>query len=86
MTGRATSTSHAGLPQTAGTAPSFPHFDSKMEQMTRAETLRMIAERLASSDARKRMPKNKSMTSQDRQELYLWAEHELKAPAAGDGR
>jgi hypothetical protein len=57
-----------------------------MKQMSQAETLRMIAERLASSDARKRMPKNKAMTSQDRQELYLWAEQQLKAATAGDGK
>ena len=74
------------IPQAAGAAPSFPHFDSNMKQMSQAETLRMIAERLASSDARKRMPKNKAMTSQDRQELYLWAEQQLKAATAGDGK
>jgi hypothetical protein len=73
-------------PQAPGTAPGFPHFDSNMEQMSRADTLRMIAERLASSDARRRMPKNKAMTSQDRQELYLWAERELKDPAGGAGK
>jgi hypothetical protein len=57
-----------------------------MGQMKHADTLRMIAERLASSDPRKRMPKNKPMSSQERQELFLWAEQELKELTAKDRR
>ena len=66
-----------------GQVPTFPHLNHEMDPMARYETLRMIAERLSSNDQRKRMPKNKPMASQERQELYLWAEQLLKETEAG---
>lgn len=69
-----------------GQAPTFPHFDHAMDPVARSETLRMMAERLASNDPRKRMPKNKPMASQERQELFLWAEQTLKESEAGESR
>jgi hypothetical protein len=55
----------------------FPHLDDAMQQRPAQDTIGRIMERLASSDPKRRMPKNKIMSSQERQELYLWAQQEL---------
>ena len=55
----------------------FPHLNSKDEQIPAQETLERMASRISVSDERKRMPKNKPMSSQERQELYLWLQSEL---------
>jgi hypothetical protein len=55
----------------------FPHLDDAMQQRPAQDTIARIMERLASTDPKRRMPKNKIMSSQERQELYLWAQQEL---------
>ena len=41
---------------------------------------------LAQTALMKRMPKNKIMSSQERQELYLWTQQELSRIGKGDVR
>ena len=55
----------------------FPHIDDAMQQRPAQDTITRMMERLSSSDPKRRMPKNKIMSSQERQELYLWAQQEL---------
>ena len=55
----------------------FPNFNSKNEQIGAHETLEKIASRISATDPKKRMPKNKPMSSQERQELFLWVQSEL---------
>jgi hypothetical protein len=55
----------------------FPHLNSKDEQLAAQETLQRMASRLSDTDPKKRMPKNKPMSSQERQELFLWVQSEL---------
>jgi hypothetical protein len=55
----------------------FSHMTKAGEQMTASQSLQSIAARLASNDPRQRMPKNKPMSSQERQELYIWVQNEL---------
>lgn len=55
----------------------FPHLDDAMQQRPAQDTITRMMERLSSSDPKRRMPKNKIMSSQERQELYLWAQQEL---------
>lgn len=50
----------------------FPHLDSAGAQKPRRDTLDGIISRLSSTDPELRMPYKKMMTSQERQELYLW--------------
>jgi len=45
-----------------------------------------MMERLSSTDPKKRMPKNKIMSSQERQELYLWAQQELSSIGKGEAQ
>ena len=60
-----------------GRSQTFPHLDDNMNQVSTKDTMTKIMERLASSNPKSRMPKNKIMSSQERQELYLWAQQEL---------
>ena len=55
----------------------FPHLNAKDQQIDGKETLERMAMRLSVNDEKKRMPKNKPMSSQERQELYLWVQSEL---------
>lgn len=55
----------------------FPHLNSKDEQIAALETLQRMSSRLSHTDSKKRMPKNKLMSSQERQELFLWVHSEL---------
>ena len=60
-----------------GKSQVFPHLNSKNEQIAAQETLQRMASRLSDTDLKKRMPKNKPMSSQERQELFLWVQSEL---------
>jgi hypothetical protein len=60
-----------------GKSLTFPHLDDTMQQMPAQDTMTKIMERLSSTNLKTRMPKNKIMSSQERQELYLWAQQEL---------
>jgi hypothetical protein len=55
----------------------FPHLNSKDQQFPAQETLERMSSRLSNVDPKKRMPKNKPMSSQERQELFLWVQSEL---------
>lgn len=61
----------------------FPHLDNDMQQKAAGETITRVMERLSSSDPKTRMPKNKIMSSQERQELFLWAQQELSRIGGG---
>jgi hypothetical protein len=65
-----------------GRNKTFPHFDHLMTQMTARETLAKLVERISTSEAKKRMPKNKLMSNRERQELFLWAQGELSRLSA----
>ena len=60
-----------------GKGRTFPHLDKDSLQLSAPETLARIIERLSSTDPNVRMPKNRHMSSQERQELFLWAQQEL---------
>lgn len=55
----------------------FPHVDAKGVQIAPRDTLARMAERLAINDPRRRMPLQRVMPGQERQELYLWVQDEL---------
>ena len=55
----------------------FRHLDPKMAQLSARDSLARVVERLSSFDAATRMPKGKVMPSDERQELFLWAQEEL---------
>lgn len=65
------------VPAPDGKGRTFPHLTSRNEQLPAARTLEQIASRVSSSDLKFRMPKNKPMSSQERQELFLWVQKEL---------
>lgn len=54
----------------------FPH-EEKGEQLPLHTTLEKISHRLSASDPALRMPLLRDMPSQERQELYLWAQEQL---------
>jgi hypothetical protein len=60
-----------------GHGKTFQHMNAKGEQRPALETFQQMANRLATADAKTRMPKNKPMASHERQELYLWLEAEI---------
>jgi hypothetical protein len=62
----------------------FPHLDRDLKQFSVEETLTRIIDRLSSSDPKARMPKNRLMSSQERQELVLWAQEQLARIAKGE--
>jgi hypothetical protein len=65
------------VPAPDGKGRTFPHLDKDSHQLSPQETLARIIERLSSTDPHLRMPKNRLMSSQERQELFLWAQEEL---------
>lgn len=67
-----------------GKGKTFPHLDDAFAQVSTRETLAQLVERISSSDPKKRMPKNKLMSSPERQELFLWAQQVLNRLKAGE--
>lgn len=67
-----------------GKSKTFPHLDDAFAQVSAHETLAQFVERISSSDPKKRMPKNKLMSSPERQELFLWAQQELNRLKSGE--
>ncbi len=61
----------------SGHGKTFPHLTNQNVQIPAVETLHQMSRRLASTDPKVRMPKNKPMSSQDRQDLFLWVQNEL---------
>jgi len=55
----------------------FRHVDDRLAQLSARDSLARVIERLSSSDVSVRMPKGKVMGSDERQELFLWAQEEL---------
>lgn len=55
----------------------FPHLDEQGKTIPAAESLARLISRVTTDDAELRMPRGISMSSQDRQELYRWAQDEL---------
>jgi mono/diheme cytochrome c family protein len=60
-----------------GRSRTFPHLNKVWDQVTPEETLTKIVERLAARDPKLRMPKNRIMRADEREELMQWAQHEL---------
>ena len=60
-----------------GRGHAFPHLDEHERPLAPAASLSRFIARLTTDDPDLRMPKGKTMTSQERQELYLWAQDEL---------
>jgi hypothetical protein len=61
----------------------FRHLDGHLMQLSARDSLSRLIERLSTFDAATRMPKGRVMPSDERQELFLWAQEEL-AKAAGE--
>ncbi|MCO5142590.1 MAG: hypothetical protein M9962_05830 [Oligoflexia bacterium] len=57
----------------------FAHEDNFGKQFSTSETMTKIIARLTSSDENIRMPYKTHMSSQERQELYLWAQSQLQS-------
>ena len=55
----------------------FPHLDKFWDQVTPEETLAKMVERLTARDPKLRMPKNRIMRADEREELLHWAQEEL---------
>lgn len=55
----------------------FPHLDKFWDQVAPEETLTKLVERLATRDPKLRMPKNRVMRADEREELMQWARNEL---------
>jgi len=55
----------------------FPHYDEMGEPVPAEETFVRVLDRLSTQDPKKRMPKNKFMDSQERQEIYLWVNEQM---------
>ncbi len=55
----------------------FPHFDRFWDQVAAEETLTKLVERLVARDPKLRMPKNRLMRADEREELVQWARQEL---------
>lgn len=60
-----------------GSGRTFPHLDKYWNQVSREETLAKLVERLATRDPKLRMPKNRLMRADEREELMQWAQQEL---------
>jgi hypothetical protein len=74
----------AWVPAPDGKSRTFPHFDAGHRQIAPQETLGRLAERLSSTDPAVRMPKDRAMPDQERQELFLWAQGLLaRSPKTG---
>jgi len=61
-----------------GVHMTFKHVDGAGNQLPHGESLQRIADRLSTNDPNLRMPRNKHMTSQDRQTLYLFVQEKMK--------
>ncbi len=61
--------------------PNFGHAGPDGSPVEARVTLAEIAERLISNDPDRRMPRNMTMSSQERQELFLWVQEQLGAGA-----
>jgi hypothetical protein len=55
----------------------FRHLDDRFSQLSARDSLARVIERLSSSEVSVRMPKGRVMGSDERQELFLWAQEEL---------
>ncbi len=55
----------------------FPHLDKVWDQVAPEVTLTKLVERLAARDPKLRMPKNRLMRADERDELMQWAQQEL---------
>jgi len=60
-----------------GKERAFRHVDASSVQLTAQESLSRLIERLSTHDQSQRMPKGRVMPSDERQELFLWAQEEL---------
>lgn len=60
-----------------GKAHGFLHLDAQSNPLSPRESLARLADRITSNDPAVRMPRGKSMSDRDRQELYRWAQEEL---------
>jgi hypothetical protein len=60
-----------------GDRMTFEHLNEEGRQFPAETSLQRIAGRLSSTDPAIRMPKSRPMSSQERQELYLWVRQEL---------
>ena len=69
-----------------GATRTFPHLDRGRKQVAPHDTMTRITERLSSTDPAVRMPKERSMSDQERQELFLWAQEELARRTKSDRR
>lgn len=67
----------AWVPAPDGKSFTFPHLGPGKRQVPTHDTMTRIMQRLSSTDPKFRMPKGKLMSSQERQQLYLWAQEEL---------
>jgi hypothetical protein len=67
----------AWVPAPDGKSLTFPHLGHDKRQLPAEDTMTRIMQRLSSTDAKVRMPKNRLMSDQERQQLYLWAQDEL---------
>ncbi len=61
----------------------FPHRDKQGRQRAPRESLTAILERLSTTDHKRRMPLQKTLSSQDRQELFIWAQETLQTLPGG---
>jgi hypothetical protein len=64
----------------------FPHLDKRGNQRPARETLNLILERLATTDPKRRMPLQMTISSQDRQELFIWAQETYQSLPGGDSK
>lgn len=60
-----------------GKEKTFPHYQITGEKIPAVQTFEQMSSRLSSTDPKLRMPKNKLMSSQERQDLFLWLQGEL---------
>jgi hypothetical protein len=74
------------IPAPGGKSYTFPHLNDERKQIAAKDTLAEIIERVSSNDPAKRMPLNQVMSSQERQELFLWAQKEFARIAKGVGQ
>jgi mono/diheme cytochrome c family protein len=69
-----------------GRGRTFPHLDRFLDQVAPEETLSKLVERLATRDPKQRMPKNRLMRADERDELMQWAQQELARIRQRGGR
>ena len=74
------------IPAPDGRSRTFRHLDGKMVQFSTRDSLARLVERLSTFDGATRMPKGRVMHSDERQELFLWAQEELARFSDQEGR